>query len=572
MAVTWYAMTSLREMHESFLQNKLVTLNHFIEREIQNKQWPLRQEWVNPLIRELGDLGQTRITIIMPNGKVIGDTDENPDEMDNHSHRPEIQESLKKGLGQSLRYSQTVQKRMMYAAMPIQKKNETMAVVRTSIPVKSILEVVRPIYLKLITAGLLVAVIAALISLIISKKLTSPLESLKEGAQRFAQRDFSRTLEVPDNDEMARLASTMNVMASELDQQFRTINQQRNLQEAILGSMIEGVLAIDENERLLSLNLSAAEWLGIDPKKSDKKSFSELINNNELHHFVQRSLLEKETIEDQILVEFNQEKRYLQARGTTLYNPEGEPIGAVIVLVDVTRLKQLENIRREFVANVSHELKTPVTSIKGFVETLLDGAMEDEENATRFLKIISKQADRLSAIIEDLLSLSRIEQSSQVEKSEKISLEPSPIRPVIESSVECCKPKAEAKEITIDMECDENFIININPPLLEQALINLIDNAIKYSDEREHIFIFCTENEHQVCINVQDRGVGIKEEHLLRIFERFYRVDKARSRKLGGTGLGLAIVKHIIQSHKGNVTVHSVWNEGSTFTIQLPKM
>jgi two-component system phosphate regulon sensor histidine kinase PhoR len=264
------------------------------------------------------------------------------------------------------------------------------------------------------------------------------------------------------------------------------------------------------------------------------------------------------------------QERFLHAHGTILHGPglqdsENNEIGVLIVLNDVTRIRRLDIIRKDFVANVSHELKTPITSIKGFVETLLDGAYEKPEDAKRFLEIIAKQTNRLNAIIEDLLSLSRIEQDD-----EKIELALTPVKQVLTAATQVCELNSKAKKIRVNLDCPENLKATINPHLLEQAVVNLIDNSIKYSKPQSEIQISATQKDQKISIQVRDNGCGIAEEDLPRLFERFYRVDKSRSRELGGTGLGLAIVKHIVQTHQGTITVESQLDQGSTFTIQLP--
>ena len=237
------------------------------------------------------------------------------------------------------------------------------------------------------------------------------------------------------------------------------------------------------------------------------------------------------------------------------------------MLNDVTRYRHLENLRRDFVANVSHELKTPIASIKGFVETLLDGALNQPEDAQRFLKIISNHVERLNNIIEDLLSLSKIEQS---EEAANLPLIEAPLWGVLEAALHGCQSQAEAKKIELSLVCDENVTAQIDPPLLEQAVINLVDNAIKYSESGGRVLVEVATAANELSIAVRDQGCGIAAEHLPRLFERFYRVDRARSRKLGGTGLGLAIVKHIVQAHRGTIDVASTPGVGSVFTIHLP--
>jgi two-component system phosphate regulon sensor histidine kinase PhoR len=259
--------------------------------------------------------------------------------------------------------------------------------------------------------------------------------------------------------------------------------------------------------------------------------------------------------------------RVLQVNGTSLRDAQGRSIGAVIVLNDVSRLRQLESMRRDFAANVSHELKTPITSIKGFVETLLDGALQDPHDAERFLRIVARQADRLNAIIEDLLSLSRVEKDAE---AAEIALSMADLRPVLESALDDCKSKASLRGIRLAFDCAAEVVARINPPLLEQAVMNLLDNAVKYSEPGGDVHLLVQAAAGEVSIRVRDHGCGIAPEHLPRLFERFYRVDKARSRKQGGTGLGLAIVKHIVLAHRGRVTVESEPGAGSTFCIHLP--
>jgi two-component system phosphate regulon sensor histidine kinase PhoR len=295
------------------------------------------------------------------------------------------------------------------------------------------------------------------------------------------------------------------------------------------------------------------------------RSIQEAIRNADLQGFVQKCLKDGGPVEGDLQFP-GDPVQYIQAHGSVIRDGEGRRIGAVVVLNDITRLKQLEDIRRDFVANVSHELKTPITSIKGFLETLQEGAIDDRENAGKFLSIMEKQTDRLNAIIEDLLSLSRIEQ--HVEKKSVILREAS-VAEVVDAAASACVERAQEKDITIKTDCEE-VVGRINPTLLEQALINLVDNAVKYSEPESTVTIRCSRSGSEILLEVEDQGCGIPKEHHSRIFERFYRVDKARSRQIGGTGLGLAIVKHIVLAHCGRVTLDSAPGKGTTFSIHLP--
>jgi two-component system phosphate regulon sensor histidine kinase PhoR len=282
---------------------------------------------------------------------------------------------------------------------------------------------------------------------------------------------------------------------------------------------------------------------------------------------VTEALRSKQPLEAEMRLVIRGDERFLQAHGAPLRDASGKEIGVLVVLNDMTRLLRLENIRRDFVANVSHELKTPITAIKGSVETLLGGAIEESDSAPRFLEIIARQADRLNAIIEDLLALSRIEQE---EEKSGIHLDPVAVRDVIQSALLSCQVRAQDKQVRLAVDCSGELQCPANAPLLEQALVNLVDNAITYSSEGGEVRIAARAAANGLEITVRDFGCGIAREHLPRLFERFYRVDKARSRKQGGTGLGLAIVKHIIQAHGGQVRVDSAPGEGSLFTISLP--
>jgi two-component system phosphate regulon sensor histidine kinase PhoR len=331
--------------------------------------------------------------------------------------------------------------------------------------------------------------------------------------------------------------------------------------------MVEGVIAFDREERIISVNPAAASWFEIDPEKVRGRSIQETIRNLALQQFVSSALGSPAPIADDIVVYQNGE-RILNVRSAPLLGFESEPIGTLIVFDDVTQLRRLENMRRDFVANVSHEIKTPLTAIKGFVETLHQGVVKSPEESERFLGIIEKHVNRLSTIVEDLLMLSRIEDEG--ERGE-LKREPTRLWDIFQNALQICRPRADEKKIAIELKGDDKAAAFGDPVLLEQAVVNLLDNAIKYSDPQKTVQLEALYAGKEVRIRIEDHGIGIEKKHLSRLFERFYRVDKARSRALGGTGLGLAIVKHIAQAHGGQVTVQSALGTGSTFTIHLPR-
>jgi two-component system phosphate regulon sensor histidine kinase PhoR len=419
---------------------------------------------------------------------------------------------------------------------------------------------------RIIFGGLIILFLAAVFSLLVSRRISRPLERIKQGAERFAAGDFSHRLHSIGSAEIGSLAETMNTMAAQLEERLQTLSKERNQREAVLSSMVEGVLAVDTTGHIISMNKAAAQFFSVfQPETATGRSIEEVFRNVKLQKFVNEVLEGRDTRECEITVQ-NSKTCSLQARGTNLLGVQGQRIGAVVVFNDVSRLRRLENLRRDFVANVSHELKTPITSIKGFVETLLDGAMNQPAEAERFLKIVAKHADRLNAIIEDLLMLSRLEQDGK----EGMEMQPAGLCGLMHSAVEVCAQRAAAKKIAIHVECPDDLSAVVNPPLIEQALINLIGNAVKYSANGKPITLSARAETGGVVLSVQDQGYGIEPQHLERLFERFYRVDKGRSRQEGGTGLGLSIVKHIAQAHGGTVSVQSRYGEGSTFSLFLP--
>ena len=566
-ALTWFFSRTLDDFYREEKRRGLEAQGQLVVNQARDALVSGNISSLESLSIALGKQSGTRLTIILPDGRVVGDSEEAPAKMDNHARRPEIRVALEGRSGAATRYSTTLQQEMMYVALPIRSNDQIIGCVRTALPIASVDKALETVLFHVINSGILIALIAALISLWVSRRISRPLVEMKRGAERFAGGELDRRLPVYKGEEMGGLAEAMNQMAAQLNDRLQTVVSQRNEQEAVLASMIEGVLAVDHQERILRINQAAATLLGTNPELAVGRSLQEVVRKPELQRFITESLQSRTSIEADMTLLYQGEERFLQTHGTPLRGSDGQTIGALIVIRDVTRLRRLENLRRDFVANVSHELRTPITAIKGAVETLLAGANENPEDSQRFLEIANRQSDRLNAIIEDLLSLSRLERDAE---SDEVGRTHERLLPILESALQSCSSIAKSREVDVNLFCSEELVANVNSALLEQAVINLVDNAIKYSESRNFVTVESWQEGEQVMIKVQDRGQGISKAHLPRLFERFYRVDAARSRAVGGTGLGLAIVKHIVQAHNGGVTVHSTPGEGSVFTMSLP--
>lgn len=567
-AVSWYASDAMRHF---FFDQTAADLNIraiLLEKQVIDHLKTQDRQAVDTVCKTMGRQSDTRFTVILPSGEVIGDSRETPHQMDNHANRPEISRALTGETGMSVRYSKTLLQKMMYAAKPVWQNGDVSAVIRASVPVTSIDRELRSIQAKVAVGGFLINILAAGISLLISRRITQPIVAMKKSAAHFAGGDFDHPLPMPDSEEMAGLAEALTQMATQLDTRISTIINQRNEFEAVLASMTEGVLAVDNGERVLSMNIAAAELFECDPELCQGRDIQEVVRNLQLQQFIRKAITAQEPAEDDIVL-YQSGERTLNLKGSPLLNAGRQHVGSLIVINDVTQLRRLESMRKDFVANVSHEIKTPLTAIKGFVETLQRGGVDSTEESERFLAIVNKHVDRLNSIIEDLLALSKIEQENE---GGALNIEKCAMKDVFQAAMQICQSKAKEKDIAVQLICDREFNAHFDPTLIEQAVVNLLDNAIKYSKPQSDIELNARRNDSGITISVKDHGMGIAKKHQPRLFERFYRVDKARSRKLGGTGLGLAIVKHIAQAHGGWVDVASTLGQGSTFTIHLPNL
>ena len=527
-------------------------------------------------VRQTGRRAATRITVIDRDGRVMADSSEDPQLMDNHGGRPEVAEALAGTTGYAVRPSRTVGESLLYAAVPVEvSEADRRGVLRLAIPVTPVEAMLRALNWKFAAIGLAVIALAALLSYISARRISRPLEEMRLGAEQLARGENGQLTRIGGeglSTEMAALAAALNRMAAEIDRRIRLMVQQRNELEAMFASMADPVVAIDAERRVIRLNQAAATLFNLPAGGVQGKAVEGVLRHAELLALIDRALADNSRQDERVRLFAGAEAVLLQTRAVPLRDEQDRSMGVLLVLHDLTRLNRLEHIRQDFVANVSHELKTPITAIRGYVETLLDGALEDTDNARRFLDIVLRQAGRLDAIVDDLLTLSRIENR---DGHEAIALAPAPVRPVLESAMQTCAVQAAERGIEVRVEGDSALRAIINAPLLEQAVINLLQNAITYSPSGAQVVLGSeagrnSEGVEEVRLRVIDNGPGIGREHLGRLFERFYRCDRARGRDQGGTGLGLSIVKHIAQAHQGTVAVDSSLGQGSTFTIILP--
>jgi len=564
-AVSWYALSFTRQFYLERTQVDLEISGRLLEKQVVRLLSPLDAPAMDRLCKDAAGETVTRVTVILPDGRVVGDSEEMPANMASHLDREEIRDAYLGKVGVRIRHSNTLKQDMMYVALPLYVDNRLSGVLRTSIPVTAIDERLGTIRWRISLGALLIALLASLGSWYASRIITRPLEKMRDGARQFANGVMTHRLPLYDIYEFSALAETMNQMAEQLQQRLEEITSQRNKTDAVLSSMREGVIATDMAQRVISINRAAASMFGVSVKSIHGQSVLEIFRNHEFQSLMTQSLSSGESLESDIL-HYNDGERIFNVHCTPLLYTMQKRIGGLLVISDVTQLRRLENMRRDFAASVSHEIKTPLTAIKGFVETLCTGEVDDQEETRRFLTIIDKHVNRLATIIDDLMQLSRIERDDEIQQ---IGLACCRIADVVNTAISHCTEGIHGKGIDVQFSCEPDLNGCFDATLLEQAAVNLLDNAIKYSPAKSIIHIEALTVADEIQIRFKDQGMGIAKKHLPRLFERFYRVDKARSRQLGGTGLGLAIVKHIAQAHGGNVTVESELEKGSTFTLHL---
>ena len=519
------------------------------------------------LAKALGLKTDCRITIIDKKGAVLADSEKSKEAisgMENHINRPEVRVALTGGTGIDTHYSSTLKIDMLYVAIPIRDNGEAVGILRLALPLESVQKTLFTIR-KTVLVGLVFALaLAFILGSIVAGNTVRPINRMILVTRRFSEGNFSRKIPQGPKDEIGELANTLNNMAREIEDKIREVGTQNQKLAAIFNSMIEGVIVLDKEGRIISINPTVERIFGICKKDAEGKAFLEVIRNNDISDIINDVLKKGEPVSAELTLMYPVRK-ISEVNATPVFDNE-KIVGCLVVIHDITEIRKLETMRSDFIANVSHELKTPLTSIKGFIETLLEGALDDKENSRTFLTIIQEHAQRLNDLVNDLLSLAHLE-------SKEITLEKKDValRQLIERVTLGFKSQLRKKGIEVKDELPAGLMVKADMNRIEQVFTNLIDNAIKFNKEKGSVRIYSQDIDGRIKIVVEDSGAGIPEKDMSRIFERFYRVDKARSRELGGTGLGLSIVKHIVELHGGSVGAESAEGVGSKFWIALPR-
>ncbi|HFJ9985149.1 TPA: two-component system histidine kinase PnpS [Listeria monocytogenes] len=515
----------------------------------------------------LGEDIDARITVIDSKGDVVADTKKDPEKLDNHMNRPEVTDILKKGesVGISIRESDSLGYSMLYVAVPIKHQGKTDGVLRISISLESVDAAVAKLWGNLALIFGIALVIIAAISVFIARKITRPVREIIEVSTDLANHKYDSRIHGKISGELQDLSISVNTLAESLETQMFEIKQNEQRLNAIVQNLVSGVMLINVDKQVIMTNRTMYQILG--ETEITGKPFYEVIKSFALSQLIEATF-ETKTIQQKEIILYFPREMILDASVSPILGENGEITGIILLLHDITQIRHLENVRSEFVTNVSHELKTPVTALKGFAETLLDGAMYDEVLLKKFLTIIKEESDRLHRLIMDILALSRIEQNPVAENVELVDVDE-----VIEQSARTIFEMATEKNIrvTIPEKTSASVMIETDRDKLQQIVINLLSNAINYTPVDGKVEVKLIEQEAEVIIEVTDNGIGIPAKDIDRVFERFYRVDKARSRHSGGTGLGLSIVKHLVENCGGRIEVESQEEVGSTFRVTLPK-
>jgi len=519
---------------------------------------PALREWVARMAAS-----DVRVTVITADGLVLADSQSDPQTMENHAGRPEIREALAKGDGLSIRHSVTINRDLLYYATRFSIPAGPPVILRFAIPLRTVDDEVWGFRRRLWLSSLAMLLVTGMASLLISRSFSRRVERLQSFSRRVAEGDFRPIEADRSGDVLEVLAASLNDSAARLERAIRTVTEERDLSAAILGSMVEGVAVVNSAERLLFANAGFAEILELGAPPQSGSSLVEVVRQTQLLEAVRAVLKGTPRVQAEI-VTGTLRQRFFAVTVASVKATENS--GAVVVLHDITDLRKLERIRRDFVANVSHEFKTPLTAIQGFAETLLAGARDDPQNRTRFLQIILDHSRRLARLTDDLLELSKMDADRLDLEMDRLS-----VSQFVQSCLETAQRSAAEKHLRLSPKLQESLPdIAADRRRLAEVLQNLLDNAIQYTPSGGKIDVSASSDGDEVTFTVSDTGIGIPLADQSRIFERFYRVDVARSREVGGTGLGLSIAKHLVEAHGGRIWVESEIGQGSQFHFTVP--
>ena len=507
-----------------------------------------------------------RITVIDDRGIVLADTHESPMMMDNHLRRPEIQVATLNGKGAAQRYSFTLDEEFRYLAVPVYSRQQLAGYARVAKSSSELARDIREQQTLLLGNAAVVFFIILLLSFYLAGRQAAKVTELTAVAEEISAGNFARRIPEGNNLGLKRLAEAINQMARSSARSVTEVTSDRNRLTTIFTCMVEGVIDVDMGQNILHINEAAARLLSVNEKNCLGKPLWQEIRNQEIINALDEAIRTRSVIKTQMRLNRKSDQLVVDIYAASLSNDNGEPIGAVLVLHDVTDIKNLERIRTDFVANASHELKTPITAIRGLTETILGDDEVDRETAIHFTSRVHAQSLRLSQLVGDLMTISRLESSQNREDFSRINF-----TDLVRQAVRNVQMPAEEKghELVMQLPQDE-IVLCGDRQNMNQLVDNLLDNAIKYTEQPGTITVDLEKDANWATLKVQDTGLGISPQYQQRVFERFYRVDKARSQSLGGTGLGLSIVKNIIEKHGGNISVESQLGSGSSFTIKLP--
>ena len=560
LAVDIYVASVLRDEYERIGFEQLAGLIRVAEsRSVPVDNPASLQAWAEWLA-ESG----ARVTVVAVDGRVLADSAHNPATMENHRDRPEVLSAMTAGTGRAVRYSDTVNRDMLYLAARREVDGAAPVVLRVALPLSELDDALLELRGRLWGASLVILLVAGAVTLLITRAITRRVTALKAFSQRVAAGDFRPLPAEREGDELAELTRSLNETAARLEETIRSLTEERNRSAAILRSMIEGVAVFDAEPRIIFCNDAFCRAAGLPGESCENRPAGEVIRQPELLRAVQRALAGEETVGLEVTAGTVQQTSFAVTAAPVRTETSR---GAVLVLHDISELRRLERVRRDFVANVSHEFKTPLTAIQGFAETLLGGALEEEQNSRRFLGIIRDHAIRLGRLTDELLSLAQLEAGRLT-----LELRPVAVGNLLESCVETIRLQAARKQIAIVVEKPPvTLAVEADAIRLREVLQNLLDNAVHYSQAGDRITVrAAAANAGEVLISVADTGIGIPQAEQGRIFERFYRVEASRAAETGGTGLGLSIAKHLVEAQGGRITVESEVGRGSTFSIYLP--